>query len=65
MLGSRATTRKGAFPIGRRKTRFHSADSSMEVQDAPAMVFAGLTVAMVGAGMVAFGVAALMLDWGV
>ncbi len=64
MRGSRASTRKGAFPIGQRKTVFYNPDFPLEVQDTPAKVFSGLTVAIVvGAGMVAFGITALLLDW--
>jgi hypothetical protein len=62
--GNRKSTRKGAFPIGARKTVFFTPDRPMEVQDSPAKVFSGLTFALVaGAGMVAFGIAALVLDW--
>ena len=64
MRGSRKSTRKGAFPIGARKTVFFNPDRPMEVQDSPAKVFSGLTFALVaGAGMVAFGIAALVLGW--
>ncbi|MEM1155061.1 MAG: DUF3592 domain-containing protein [Pseudomonadota bacterium] len=63
-LGSRASTRKGAFPIGKRKTVVFNPDYPEEVQDTPVAVFLGLTVSIVaGAGMVAFGIAAFLLDW--
>lgn len=63
-LGRHASTRRGAFPIGKRKTVFYNPDSPDEVQDTPMAVFSGLSVSIVaGAGMVAFGIAALLLDW--
>ncbi len=66
MPGSGKSTRKGAFPIGARKTVFFNPDRPIEVQDSPARVFSSLTFALVagaGAGMIAFGIADLVLDW--
>jgi hypothetical protein len=52
------------FSNRRAKDLFFNPDRPMEVQDSPAKVFSGLTFALVaGAGMVAFGIAALVLDW--
>ena len=64
MRGSRVSTTKGTFTIGAPKTVFFNPDRPMEVQDSPAKVFSGLTVGLIaGVGMVAFGIAALVLDW--
>ncbi len=62
--GRRKSTRESAFTIGERKTVYFNPDSPMEVLDTPLKEFSGLTFALVaGICMVAFGVAALVLDW--
>ncbi|TXS93050.1 DUF3592 domain-containing protein [Parahaliea maris] len=62
--GRRKSTRESAFPIGQRKTVYFNPDSPTEVFDTPLKEFSGLTFALIaGVCMVAFGVAALVLDW--
>ncbi len=62
--GRRKSTRESAFSIGGRKTVYFNPDFPAEVLDTPLKEFSGLAFALVaGVSMVAFGVAALILDW--
>jgi hypothetical protein len=62
--GGHTSTSKGSFPIGKRKTVYYNPDFPMEVRDTPLKEFSGLIFALVaGVAMVAFGVAAIALDW--
>lgn len=64
LRGNRISTTKNSFTIGARKTVYFNPENPIEVYDTPVKVFSGLTFALVaGAGMILFGIAALVLDW--
>jgi hypothetical protein len=64
MEGRRKSTRKSSLKIGTQKYVYFNPDNPTEVKDMQVTVFSSLIFAFIaGAGMVGFGVAALLLDW--